>query len=78
MIVASIYMQTNRIPEANEYLRKAENVVKALNGEINDKMLEIYTLSIQICMMLQKIPEVFENLKKRSALALNIYGLESE
>jgi len=78
MIVASIYMQTNKIDEASQYLLKAENVVKALNGDINEKMLEIYSIQIQICMMLQKIPEVMDALSKRSNLALSIFGLESE
>jgi hypothetical protein len=29
-----------------EYLTKAEGVVKALNGELNEKMLEIFTIQI--------------------------------
>jgi hypothetical protein len=53
MIVASIYMQTNKIPEAIEYLKKGEFVIKALNGDINEKMLEIYTCYIQISMIQQ-------------------------
>lgn len=78
MILASIYMQTNKIQEAATYLSKAENVIKSLNGDINEKMLEVYTLQIQICMINQRIPEVFDFLGKRSALALSIFGLESE
>ena len=46
MIVASIYMQTNRIAETSDYLKKAETVIKALSGDISEKMLEIYTLRI--------------------------------
>lgn len=59
MIVASIYMQTNKIKEAAQYLQKAEEVVKGLNGDISEKFLEIYTLQVQINMMEQKIPVVF-------------------
>lgn len=51
MIAASIYLQTNKIPEAAAYLKKAEAVVTSLSGEINEKSLEIFTLQIQINMM---------------------------
>jgi len=54
MIVSSIYMQTNELPKALEYLAKAENVVKNLNGEMNEKFLEIYSLQIQINMMTEE------------------------
>jgi len=51
MILASVYMQTNQIGKAMEYLVKAEAIIKALNGELNEKMLEIFTIQIQINMM---------------------------
>ncbi len=44
IMAASIYLQTNKIPEAAAYLKKAEAVVKSLSGEINEKAIEIYSL----------------------------------
>ena len=44
ILAASIYLQTNKIPEAAAYLKKAEAVVKSLSGEINEKAIEIYSL----------------------------------
>ena len=78
MIVASIYMQTNRIAETSDYLKKAETVIKALSGDISEKMLEIYTLRIQICMVEQKYQEVISFIEARSELALKLFGIESE
>lgn len=42
-------------------------------------MLEVYTIQIQIGMIMQRqLPEIFDLVQKRTALALNIFGLESE
>lgn len=78
MIAASIYLQTNKIPEAAAYLKKAEAVVKSLSGEINEKSLEIFTLQIQINMMQQNLPAVMDYLNKRMVLAQQLFGTESE
>lgn len=51
MIAASIYMQMNQINEAQIYIRKATDIIQALNGDINEKMLEVYSIQIQLCMI---------------------------
>jgi tetratricopeptide (TPR) repeat protein len=78
MIAATIYMQLNQIKQAEVHLKKAQDIIQALNGDINEKMLEIYTVQIQLNMIQQHINPVFDLLFKRTALALNIYGIESE
>jgi hypothetical protein len=44
MILASIYLQTNKIGEASQVLQKAENIVMQLSGEVSEKMIEIFSL----------------------------------
>ena len=55
MIAAQILLQTKKIQEATEYIRKAEFVIKQLNGDINEKMIEIYSIKISLYMMTEKL-----------------------
>lgn len=57
---------------------KAESLVRALNGELNDKMIEIYSLSMQLFMLQQKYPEAFQCTQRRTALSRAVHGDDSE
>jgi hypothetical protein len=48
MIVTSVLMQMGQIPQAQQYLAKAEAVVSALSGEMSDKIVEILSQKVQI------------------------------
>ena len=78
LIASSIYLQQQKVQESTVYLQKAEQVVLANSGEINDKMLEIHNQRIHLCMMLQQFEPAVNIMQQRNALALQIYGIDSE
>lgn len=78
VILSSIYLQQNRLQESKKYVDKAESLVRALNGELNDKMIEIYSLSMQLFMLQQKYPEAFQCTQRRTALSRAVHGDDSE
>ena len=70
LIASSIYLQQQKVQESTVYLQKAEQVVLANSGEINDKMLEIHNQRIHLCMMLQQFEPAVNIMQQRNALAL--------
>ena len=66
LIASSIYLQQQRVQESTVYLQKAEQVILANSGEINDKMLEIYNQKIHLCMMLQQFEPAITIMAKRN------------
>ena len=60
MIISNMYLQKNRLQESMVYLLKAESLIKSLFGELNVRMLEIYSLQIQFSMAGKDYQKAFD------------------
>eukprot|EP00347_Sterkiella_histriomuscorum_P010167 403377348 len=78
LYLSGIYMQKNDIQNSITIILKAESVVKALNGELNEKLLEIYQQLSTLMVYSQQIEKALQYIIVKSELAGKIYGQQSE
>eukprot|EP00347_Sterkiella_histriomuscorum_P014405 403360989 len=78
IFLSEIYMQKNDIQNSITTILKAESIVKALTGEMNEKLLEIYQQLSTLMVYSQQIEKALQYITAKSELAGKIYGQQSE
>lgn len=78
LMISQILQRGNKMKESMTYLTTAEQIVKGLQGDLNDRMLDIYTQYVELTMYAQSFQEAFKYLDLRTQLSMKLHGVESE
>ncbi|CDW73541.1 tpr repeat-containing protein [Stylonychia lemnae] len=78
IFIGQIYTELDKIPQAIQALIRAEKIVKALSGEISDKLLDIYQQLSTLMVFDQKFEKAVEYTIIKTELAGKIHGQQSE